>query len=65
MIQDDPLQIDRSLFCGHKICVDLAHILYTAQSVQYVYNIYIYIYTLIFGSSVSTVLSLGDISLGT
>ena len=43
MIQDDPLQIDRSLFCGHKICVDLAHILYTAQSVQYVYNIYIYI----------------------
>ena len=42
MIQDDPLQIDRSLFCGHKICVDLAHILYTAQSVQYVYNIYIY-----------------------
>ena len=38
MILDDPLQIDRSLFCGHKICVDLAHILYTAQSVQYVYN---------------------------
>ena len=39
--------------------------LYTAQSVQYVYNMYIYIYILIFGSSVSTVLSLGAISLGT